>query len=105
MYKSGTKSYETCYSCAVIRIRSVYPISATDLKDLIVISLFDFLEWNEAQIVATIRRRLEVNKTFLLEYNLAGILQSALAQEVFVQGNAGFYEAQRAFHWYGEKRK
>ena len=33
-------------------------ILATDLKNLIVIGLFDFFEWNEAHIVATIRRRL-----------------------------------------------
>ncbi len=42
-------------------------------------------------------------KTFLLEYNLVVRLQSALAQEVFVQGDAGFYEEQRAFQWYGER--
>ena len=83
-------------------MRSVSPILATDLKDLIVIGIFDFLEWNEAHIVATIRRR-SVDKTFLLEYNLAGRLQSALAQEVFVQENAGFYEKQRAFQWYGAR--
>ena len=39
-------------------MRSVSPILATDLKDLTVIGLFDFLEWNEAHIVATIHRRL-----------------------------------------------
>ncbi|MCD4811353.1 hypothetical protein K8R14_01960 [bacterium] len=39
-------------------MRSVSPILAIDLKDLTVIGLFDFLEWNEAHIVATIRRRL-----------------------------------------------
>jgi len=44
-----------------------------------------------------------VNKTFLLEYNMAGRLQSALAQEVFVQANAGLYEEQQAFQWYDER--
>ena len=78
-------------------MRSVSPILATDLKDLTVIGLFDFFEWNEAHIVATICRRVGVDKTFLLEYNMAGRLQSALAQEVFVQGNAGLYEEQRVF--------
>ncbi len=39
-------------------MKSVSPILAIDLKDLTVIGLFDFLEWNEAHIVATIRRRL-----------------------------------------------
>ena len=70
-------------------MRSVSPILATDLKDLTVIGLFDFLG---------------VNKTFLLEYNLVGQLQRALAQEVFVQEDAGLYEEQRAFQWYGERR-
>ena len=50
--------YPSTCTCAVIRMRSVSPILATDLKDLTVIGLFDFLEWNEAHIVATIRRRL-----------------------------------------------
>jgi len=39
-------------------MRSVFLILATDLKDLTLIGLFDFLEWNEAHVVATIRRRL-----------------------------------------------
>ena len=75
---------------------------SSDLKNLTVIGLFDFLEWNEAHIVATIRRR-SGDKTFLLEYNLAGRLQSALAQEIFVQGNAGLQEKRQAFQWYGER--
>jgi len=40
-------------------MRSVSPILATYLKDLTVIGLFDFLEWNEAH---TIRRRLRWTK-------------------------------------------
>ena len=48
----------TC-TCAAIRMRSVSLILAIDLKYLTVIGLFDFLEWNEAHIVATILRRLE----------------------------------------------
>ena len=48
----------TC-TCAAIRMRSVSLILATDLKYLTVIGLFDFIEWNEAHIVATILRRLE----------------------------------------------
>lgn len=84
-------------------MRSVFPILATDSKYLTVISIFDFLKWNEAHIVAMIRRRLVVDKTFLLEYNLAGRLQSALAQEVFVHGNAGLHGKRLAFQWYGER--
>jgi len=38
-----------------------------------------------------------MNKTFLLEHNLVGQLQRALAQEVFVQEDAGLYEEQRVF--------
>ena len=33
-----------------------------------------------------------------------GQLQRALAQEVSVQEDAGLYEEQRVFQWYGEKR-
>ena len=54
--------YQITCTCAVIRMRSISPILATDLKDLTVIGLFDFLEWNEAYIVATIRRRLGWSK-------------------------------------------
>ena len=39
-------------------MRSVFLILVYDFKDLTLIGLFDFLEWNEAHIVATIRRRL-----------------------------------------------
>jgi len=39
-------------------MRSVSLILATDLKDLTIIGVFDFLEWSGAHIVATIRRRL-----------------------------------------------
>jgi hypothetical protein len=43
-------------------MRSVSPILATDLKDLTVIGFLGFLEWSEAYIVATIRRRLRWTK-------------------------------------------
>jgi len=50
--------YRITCTCAVIRMKSVFPILATDFKDLTVIGLFDFLEWNEAHIIEGIRRRL-----------------------------------------------
>ena len=46
------------FNLSVLRLRSVLPILAHYPKDLTVIGLFDFLEWNEVHIVATILRRL-----------------------------------------------
>jgi hypothetical protein len=60
-------------------MRIVSPILATDVKDLTVIGLFDFLEWNEAHIVATIHRRLEWTKP----YNV-GQLQSCIGSKSFL---------------------
>ena len=50
--------YRITCTCAVIRMKSVSPILATDLKGITVIGLFDFLEWNETHIVDRICRRL-----------------------------------------------
>jgi len=50
--------YRITCTYAVISMRSVSPILATDLKGITVIGLFDFLEWNEAHIVDSICRRL-----------------------------------------------
>lgn len=46
------------FNLSVIGTRSVFPILVTHPKYLTVVGFFEFLEWNEAHIVATILRML-----------------------------------------------